>query len=257
MILKSPPTFRFGNTCSVEFEDWKCQRPVTNKKFQYCNAHYLQYYRGEELRPTRRRQGVPVYGSQTCEFSGCVGIVIARNYCESHYYQLNRGMELKPLFVKRSQKGKNTERNSDGEKRCTTCKKWMHEDNFGISDRSYDGLRSECSSCRSQKHASVTDARKMELRERRFNLPEGWFEKTLASQDGVCGACRTADWGAKGPSIDHDHSCCPGNNSCGKCVRGILCGFCNLGLGLAKESSDNLNSMIEYLQKWQTTKGVA
>jgi hypothetical protein len=32
--------------------------------------------------------------------------------------------------------------------------------------------------------------------------------------------------------IDHDHTCCPGTKSCGKCVRGILYGKINSALGM-------------------------
>ena len=32
--------------------------------------------------------------------------------------------------------------------------------------------------------------------------------------------------------IDHDHNCCPGAKSCGKCIRGILVGKINSALGM-------------------------
>ena len=46
------------------------------------------------------------------------------------------------------------------------------------------------------------------------------------SQDRACAGCRTprADVDLE---VDHDHQCCPGTRSCGRCVRGLLCRSCN------------------------------
>ena len=49
--------------------------------------------------------------------------------------------------------------------------------------------------------------------------------------------------------VDHDHACCPGEKSCGKCVRGILCRDCNLLLGHAKDNKATLKNAIKYLGK--------
>lgn len=50
--------------------------------------------------------------------------------------------------------------------------------------------------------------------------------------------------------IDHDHKCCPGRISCGKCVRGLLCSRCNLLLGMV-ESEPHL--IPEYLNEYLRT----
>ncbi len=48
--------------------------------------------------------------------------------------------------------------------------------------------------------------------------------------------------------VDHDHKCCPGGRSCGKCVRGILCNSCNVALALVNDDMDRLRGLIEYLE---------
>jgi hypothetical protein len=65
------------------------------------------------------------------------------------------------------------------------------------------------------------------------------------NQDGRCYLCHRP---TEILTVDHDHNCCPGSRSCGKCVRGLLCGLCNFMLGAAKDNPDILLKGIEYLQ---------
>lgn len=62
--------------------------------------------------------------------------------------------------------------------------------------------------------------------------------------------CRNSACGeTKRLHIDHDHSCCPGDTSCGKCVRGLLCFQCNHALGNVKDSPRKLQGLINYLNE--------
>lgn len=48
--------------------------------------------------------------------------------------------------------------------------------------------------------------------------------------------------------IDHDHSCCPGSYSCGKCIRGLLCRKCNTHLH-PLEDPKRLAELLDYLRR--------
>lgn len=48
-------------------------------------------------------------------------------------------------------------------------------------------------------------------------------------------------------AIDHDHACCRGSKTCGKCVRGLLCSGCNTGLGAFSDSEYALTVAAKYV----------
>lgn len=67
-------------------------------------------------------------------------------------------------------------------------------------------------------------------------------------QGGVCAICNRANGATRRLSVDHDHACCKGSTSCGKCVRGLLCRPCNDLLGHCRDDWRMLARAIRYLQ---------
>ena len=63
--------------------------------------------------------------------------------------------------------------------------------------------------------------------QRVYGLTPGLYRVLYEAQNGLCAICHRASGKSKRLAVDHDHACCPGPNSCGKCVRGLLCGVCN------------------------------
>jgi len=80
-----------------------------------------------------------------------------------------------------------------------------------------------------------------------YGLAPGQYAELLAYQGGACFICRRKP-GLKRLACDHDHSCCPGPISCGKCVRGLLCRGCNRDvLGHLKDDPAAFQRAIDYL----------
>ncbi len=91
-----------------------------------------------------------------------------------------------------------------------------------------DGLRNW--RCRNATYATV-------LR-RKYGLTLSDYNDMLAKQHGRCAICR--DPFHNKPGVDHDHVT-------GR-VRGLLCTFCNTGIGLFRDDPTRLRSAIEYLE---------
>lgn len=93
----------------------------------------------------------------------------------------------------------------------------------------------------------------------RYGLSEEAYLELLMRQQNKCAICYSIIPRTKGAlsfDIDHDHSCCDGPKSCGKCVRGLLCGNCNKMLGLAQDSSTILYRALNYLETYNKLKGL-
>lgn len=108
------------------------------------------------------------------------------------------------------------------------------------------GTRNLCASC-----SSIPSNEKK--RDLRFNLQPGQFDELSKAQDGLCAICHQPEHAVSktgrryGLVVDHDRKCCPGDTSCGRCVRGLICRNCNIMLGMARDSGDLLMSAVAYL----------
>lgn len=141
-------------------------------------------------------------------------------------------------------------------KTCSVCKKEKSLSNFGKRKDSKDGKLSRCKSCESIRvkewQANNQEYKKEYARVRRFTrhgISEELFKQILEKQNNLCAICKKPPFteGTQ-PNIDHDHKCCPGQWSCGNCIRGILCNRCNSALGFLDDSIDNAMRLIEYLK---------
>ena len=90
-------------------------------------------------------------------------------------------------------------------------------------------------------------SRKSHLR-RKYRMTLAQYEALWAAQGGTCAVCPAVLVVGGSTHVDHDHACCPGKYTCGKCVRGLLCTRCNMMLGFAKDNPEILEAGAAYLR---------
>lgn len=167
-----------------------------------------------------------------CEGPACGRRAVRRGLCHSHAMQRSRGATLKPLR-RMSAKGSGSIRDELGRKKCFECEEWLPTNSFTKGAGQADGLRNYCRNCVSQ-HS----------RQKRYGLDPQRFAEMANLGCQICGKSEPTEAGWQ---VDHDHSCCPGAFTCGRCVRGLLCARCNLLIGKAQDNPGILLAAAEYL----------
>lgn len=179
----------------------------------YCRSHYKQWHLGKPLTPLQVSTwhlGRPA----VCEYPDCGRPHKARGLCKAHNDLAQAG---KPLRVIEARTGPSP-CVEDG------CEKLAK-------------VRGLCSS-----HNHLVYGLK-----RFYGMSVEDYDALLASQGGGCAICHGVNKSGQRLAVDHDHACCPGKTSCGRCVRALLCANCNLGLGKFRDDPLLLAAAIEYL----------
>lgn len=157
-------------------------------------------------------------------------------------------------------------------KLCRGCQTRKHVSKFGHSDRSKDGFAYQCKECgnskrrdkykedKSYREDKLIAASKYRYRKgtqlgsrerllKKYKMTLDDYQNLLDRQGGKCWICRCnpGDRGRDALAVDHDHKCCPGEYSCGECIRGLLCDPCNRALGMFLDDPDIVKRASAYL----------
>ncbi len=86
----------------------------------------------------------------------------------------------------------------------------------------------------------------------KFGITVERWNEMLATQDGCCYLCADP-LDPKHTHVDHSHACCPGDRSCGKCVRGLACRWCNQGVGQFRDDPERMRRAALALELAEAT----
>lgn len=161
----------------------------------------------------------------SCDVPSCILFANVGIYCQAHYVLNKRHGSPEPEFV------------------CKSC-----NDTY-----IFQGKRNNSSSWYCQKCYYMYRKLKSEKSFRsgggnffsQHGITFGQYLEIYMSQEGKCKICNYQPDNNRLLCIDHDHSCCPTGalkmQSCGNCIRGLLCKSCNKMLGFYENHCGSLS----------------
>lgn len=135
-------------------------------------------------------------------------------------------------------------------KACSKCGLDKPLEAFSKNRTKKDGLQTWCKECFSKRHEQNRHVALAQMRRwKAAQRGESWdgeadYEALLERQNGVCAICgckpdHERNNGRGVLAVDHDHDTLQ--------VRGLLCGRCNMGIGLMDDNIDFLAASMAYL----------
>lgn len=117
-----------------------------------------------------------------------------------------------------------------------------------------DGKNNYCKPCKAEYTTEWRTKNIERVRElsriNHYHLTDEQFKTLLEAQTGQCAICRVLFTSTNVPYVDHDHSCCSTQKTCGRCIRGLLCNTCNTTLGRVERRPGWIESMNRYIDSY-------
>ena len=93
------------------------------------------------------------------------------------------------------------------------------------------------------------EGNKRRNRKRLYGITDEQRKFALKEQGGLCAISGMPPNNGDVLVQDHNHACCPGAKSCGKCLRGLLRRDINVALGAFHDNPATLRLAADYLEK--------
>lgn len=188
---------------------------------------------------TTRENGLSM---QTCSGPECNRATRRNGLCDTHSAMVRNGRPLIPIVTKGTKVYWN--RDSNGNLRCMDCLEHKADTEFYKNANNRTGFQLYCKPCEKDRKIYRT-----------YGITGAEYRALIELQGNKCAICFEPP-GQKALAVDHDHSCCDGSTSCGKCVRRLLCNRCNTMIGLARDNAALLLLASQYLDDFRTVGSV-
>jgi len=139
-------------------------------------------------------------------------------------------------------------------KHCGRCKKDLLFTDFNKHANTHDGYQTQCRSCIKEQRQKWAVDNPEKRRKRKlwanYRLTTEDYNNMLIDQEYRCKICGTEETRNKAYKffpVDHCHTT--------GTVRGLLCDYCNVGLGRFEDSIDRLKEAINYLETANEIQG--